>query len=362
MNHNNMTPNGNRRGNGRAPELVTLSVVIVNYKTCQLTLECIQSVYNHSMAYSYEVILLDNASDDLIKTETAEHFPGVRFIETGGNLGYSKANNLGIHNSRGKYVLLLNSDAKLINSSLEEMIRYMEGHSGIGILGPRHVNTKGLFQLSCGKFPTFFSEIARKLVYYRMSVDDYSVRDYLDGVYSNSGPVDWVSGSCLLVRRRVLEEIGLLDERFFMYFEDVDLCARARKRSWNVQFYRHSGVVHHGGASARKNLLMALIENRRSQVYFSRKYYGVLGEWVMRIILLIKYGWNAFRWLGHSAFEKIRQKGGAKSYTMALLAKKIILLALSRIPVTPLEPALQKQDQTKKASTHDVPSFINQQG
>ena len=251
--------------------------------------------------------------------------------------------NLGIQNSHGKKILLLNSDAHASNTVLAEMITYMDAHPRAGVVGPRHVDHEGGFQLSCGSFPTFFTEIVRKLVYYRLSIQDYRLRDHLDGKHSASGAVDWVSGSCLLIRREVLAQTGLLDERFFMYFEDVDLCTRARLKGWEVHYFADKSVSHIGGASVKSNLLFALIENRRSQLYFSHKYYGITGETVIRLILIVKYGFNLLKWgVLFLIYRPVGRRGRdlTDPYVMALLAKKVIVTALGPNNISPLEPAL----------------------
>lgn len=327
------------------PARTGLSIIIVNYQTCKLTLECIESIYRHPPACTFEVILIDNASNDGIEGELRSKFPGVRFLESGENIGFARANNLGIHNSHGEYVMLLNSDARLMPDALSQMMLHMELNPDVGILGPRHVDRHGRFQLSCGKFPTLISEIARKIVYYRLSLNDYRVRDYLDGRYASGERVDWVSGSCMLIRRQVLYDIGLLDERFFMYFEDIDLCRRAQSAAWRVQYLPSVNVTHHGGASARQNLLTVMIENRNSQLHFGRKYYGFAGAALVRALLIVKYGLNLVRWTSLYCLHGLFGRATRRSYTMALLSKKVILKALTFSAFHPVEPALQPQKQ-----------------
>jgi GT2 family glycosyltransferase len=322
------------------PVAISLSIILVNYKTTEFTLKCLQSIYDHPPQCSFEVIVMDNASYDDIEVRVCERFPRVRFLETGENMGFARANNLGIHNSHGRYVVLLNNDTMVIEPIFDEMMAFMENNSGVGILGPRHIDTEGRFQPSSGKFPTFMSEAIRKIIHYRLSVDDYRVRDYLDVKSGNGNHVDWVSGSCLMVRRRTLEDIGLLDERFFMYFEDIDFCRRAQDSGWEVRFISNRSLMHHGGASARKNLMSVLIQNRKSQLYFSGKYYGLLGEWVIRILLLVKYGFNLIRWVAIFGIQKLFGHRGRHAYTMALLSKKVILISLRRVPSRALVPAL----------------------
>ena len=340
---------------------ITLSIIVVNYKTPELTLSCVRSIYANAPQVPFEVIVLDNGSDGSLENELLSAFPAARFLETGSNTGFARAVNLGIQNSHGRYVLLLNSDACISDAALEDMVRYMEGNPRAGVVGPRHVDHEGSFQLSCGKFPTFFTEIVRKLIYYRLSIKDYKLRDYLDGKHSASGPVDWVSGSCLLIRREVLAQTGLLDERFFMYFEDVDLCARVRLKGWEVHYFAGRSISHIGGASVKSNLLFALIENRRSQLYFSRKYYGLTGETVIRLILVAKYGFNLLKWgLLFLIYVPVGRRGRdlTDPYVMALLAKKVIMTALGPNIAVPAEPMLQSSGRNAPSDRPEEAPFL----
>jgi len=324
-----------------APSRVLLTIILVNYKTPEYTIPCLRSIYQFRPRFSFEVIVVDNGSNDELENWILKHFPKVRFLESGGNIGFARANNLGIHNSHGEYILLLNNDSKVTPGLIESLFEHIRQHPEAGVVGPRHIDARGFYQPSCGQFPNFFNEIIRKMVHYRLSVDDYRVRDYIDQVNSGRREVDWVSGSCMMVRREVFYQIGLLDERFFMYFEDIDFCRRVREQSWQVHYLSAWDLVHYGGASAKKNLLFALIENRRSQRYFIRKYFGFLNALLMRIVVSLKYGFNLIKWSCVFGFKKILGFNDRKSYTMALLSKKVMFIALSNVNPKPEEPKLQ---------------------
>ncbi len=314
------------------PSKVVLTILIVNYKTTELTLSCIRSIYDFSPACLYEIVLVDNGSNDDISAQIGEQFPEVRFIETGGNVGFSRANNLGIHNSRGEFVVLLNSDTALIEPIWDAMIDFMRQQTELGVIGCREVDGDGNFQLSCGHFPNFQNEIIRKIMHYRLSINDHKVRDYLDGKFSNLSVVDWVSGSCMMIRRKALEDVGLLDEQFFMYFEDIDFCRRVRDKGWGVRYFPGATICHYGGRSARHNLLHVLVEYRKSQAYFTRKYYGKLGSLLIRIFLIIKYGFHALPWSAVYLFKQICGADSTRAYTMLLLSKKVLAIAVKSIP------------------------------
>lgn len=318
--------------NSRKP--VTLSIVVVNFETPDYTLQCIRSIFENKPSCSFEVIVIDNGSKDNSLDFIRQRAPGTICIETGSNLGFSKANNLGINNARGNFVLLLNSDAKILDNSLDKMLEYLLANPEVGAMGPRQLDGQGKLQLSWGAFPTLVSEAFRKLLHYRLSLNDLKIRDYLEEKYAGSSDVDWVSGSCLIARRQALLDSGLFDGHFFMYFEDIDLCRRIKDGGWRIHYNSGITVLHYGGVSAKRNLLHVLVEYRHSQIYFTSKYYGLSGVSALKMLLLFKYGVNFMRW--GFAYAKSRAFGqqAKESFTKLLLSKKTIELIFKREPTT----------------------------
>ena len=306
-----------------------LSIVVVNFETPDYTLQCLRSIQANPPSCPHEIILIDNGSEDGTLELVRAQVPGVICIETGQNWGFAKANNLGIRNAQGKFVLLLNSDTKILDDSLDRLLRYIEKLPEVGAVGPRQLDGEGKLQLSWGHFPTLVSETFRKLLHHRLSFNDLRIRDYLEEKYSESTRVDWISGSCLLARREVLLQAGLLDEHFFMYFEDIDLCRRIRDTGHEIHYHAEPTLIHYGGISAKKNLARIFVEYRRSQIHFTRKYYGRRGETILRILLLIKYFFNSLRWAGAHCVNLIRQSGHESSYAKLLVCKKTLELVLT---------------------------------
>lgn len=306
-----------------------LSIIIVYYKTYELTMECLRSVMSFMPSFVYEIILVDNWSSDEIGEKVSKDFPNVKFIETGKNCGFSKANNLGIVNSRGRYILLLNSDTKIIEPIFDQLIEYMDSHPEIGAIGPRHLDGNGKHQISYGKFPNIHTEILRKIMHYQISLDDRNIREYLKEFCSKERKVDWLSGSCLLLRRDALKQTGLLDESLFMYFEDIDICKRINDKGWQAHYFPSSTIVHYSGQSVKENVLAGLVEYRHSQLYFSRKYYGIKGEILIRIALFLKFGiLGLFAFLEYS-LRKIFKKNTQDLYIRMLLSKKVLDMVFS---------------------------------
>ncbi len=307
-----------------------LSIIVVNFETPDYTLECVRSIYKNRPHCAFEVIVIDNGSKDGSFESLRAQLPQVLCIETGANLGFSQANNLGINNARGNFILLLNSDTKILDNSLDKMLEYLIANPHVGVLGPRQLQGNGKLQLSWGSFPTLISEAFRKLLHYRLSINDLKIRDYLEEKYAGSTDVDWVSGSCLMARKQAFADAGLLDGRFFMYFEDIDLCRRMKDRDWRIHYNSDITIVHYGGVSAKRNLLRVLVEYRRSQIYFTKKYYGLQGVLGLKFLLFVKY---FFYFINSSLLVLsgwVFRRETKESFTKLVLSKKTIELVFDR--------------------------------
>ncbi len=319
---------------------IVLSVIIVHYKTRELTLQCLRSIREFPPRASFEILLIDNGSQDGIREAVAKEFPEVRLIETGRNDGFSQANNLGIVNSCGKYVLLLNSDTKILEPVFDRLIQLMDSRPEVGAVGPQHVGGDGRHQVSYGKFPDLFSEVLRKIVDYRIALDDLNIRGHIRELCSVEQEVDWLSGSCLFLRRDALLRVGLLDETFFMYFEDIDLCKRLHDMGWKIIFCPMSKILHYSGQSVKENILAGLVAYRQSQIYFARKHYGRRGDYLVRIVLFLKFGVIAFRAFLEFVAQKFLGGSTQPAYIKMLLSKKVFGMIFQRNRLRPAEPVL----------------------
>jgi GT2 family glycosyltransferase len=319
---------------------IILSIIIVHYKTQELTLQCLRSIQEFRPRVVYEILLIDNGSQDRIREAVANEFPEVRLIETGRNDGFSQANNLGIVNAFGKYILLLNSDTKILEPVFDRLVQTLDARPEVGCIGPQHVGGDGRHQVSYGKFPNLFTEILRKIVDYQISLNDPNIRGYLADLCSIEQEVDWLSGSCLLLRREALRQAGLLDETFFMYFEDMDLCKRIRDHGWKVIFYPMSKILHYSGQSVKENILAGLVAYRQSQLYFARKHYGRRGDYIVRSVLFLKFSAIASRALLEFVMNKFLEKDTQSSYVKMLLSKKVFNMIFRRNRMRPAEPIL----------------------
>lgn len=255
-----------------------LSVVIVNWNTCDLLRNCLHSLHR-GQELACEVIVVDNGSSDdsvaMIRTE----FPEVRLIANAENRGFAVANNQGIRVSAGEYIMLLNSDTIVKPGALRGLVYFLDEHPQAGAVGPRLVRPDGTAQpYAFGGDPTLTYLLTRGL-------NQLLFRRYLHNWATDATQeVDWVSGACLVVRRRAIDQVGLLDENIFMYFEDNDWCLRIRKGGWKVYLYPEVEVIHLGGCSLSQNPA-ARAAYGRSLLYFYRKHYSKPARWLVHGLL-----------------------------------------------------------------------------
>jgi N-acetylglucosaminyl-diphospho-decaprenol L-rhamnosyltransferase len=279
-----------------------LSVVIVNWSTRDLLAQCLQSIWDTAGGLDLEVILVDNASTDDSVEMTRRAFPQVQVIANAENVGFVRANNQAMRRARGRYLLLLNSDAEVLPGTLGESVRFMDEHPRAGVLGARLLNTDGTFQASYTPFPTLWREflilsaLGRWLV--RPTYPSHGPQQGLGALRING----YLEGAYLMARREAVDQVGELDERIFMYAEDVDWCYRFLQAGWEVWYLPQVAVIHHGGQSSRKRRRRMEAELYRSRVYFFRKHYGKNAA--LRLRLLI-YAMTGIKTLVHASLRLI---------------------------------------------------------
>jgi len=234
------------------------------------------------------VIVVDNHSGDGSLPMVRDDFAEVKAVAMERNLGYARANNHAIREARGRFLLLLNPDTRLQPGSLDGLVDCLLEHADAGAVGCKQLDDRLRLQLTWGKFPTLLREVIRKAMHHRLAIDGTGVREYLESKYHVPSDVDWVAGSCLLVRREVCNEVGLLDENIFLYFEDIDWCRRIQEARWRVCYTPRTHIIHHGGASANLHQIDAAVEYRASQFYFARKWFGWSGLIAMKGFMLAK--------------------------------------------------------------------------
>jgi GT2 family glycosyltransferase len=242
--------------------VTTVSIIIVSYNTRAHLERCLESLHAALPGAAHEIVVVDNGSIDG-SAEAARRWKDVRVIESGGNVGFARASNIGIRASRGDTLLLLNSDTIVPAGAIDRLLAELDADAHVAVVGPRIVDGQGRAELSFGRMMGPFNEFRQKRLA-RGPVDELTRRRHYP---------DWVSAACLLVRRVDAEAVGLLDERFFMYTEDIDFCAAIRARGRLVLFAPEVQIVHLRGRSAATARAQTNDAYRRSQIAFYEKHH-----------------------------------------------------------------------------------------
>ena len=293
--------------------VMDLSIVVVNWNTSDLLAQCLRSVYDTTGNLDFEVIVVDNASTDGSPEMVRQEFPDATLIANTENLGFAKANNQAILRSLGRYVLLLNSDAFVQENTVEHVVAFMDAHPEAGMAGCKLLYEDGRLQYSCTKFPTLFTELciatqldrlfpkSRSCGRYPMKYWDLDVRE-----------VDVILGAFMLVRAAAIDEVGLMDERYFMYSEEVDWCYRFKEKGWKIYFYPHSEAIHLWGGSTGRIRIEMLTQMYKSRIAFFRKHYGRRSVTLLKLLIglgcLLRIGPGALYYFSRAGSPQIRQK------------------------------------------------------
>lgn len=281
-----------------------LSIVIVNWNTRDYLMACLGSVERHAPADPYEIIVVDNASSDGSAAAVVASFPMVRLIALGENTGYARGNNTGIEASTGSCVLLLNPDTEFRDNSLQRALDILAARPEIGVLAAKLVHPDGRVQRSVRGFPTPFGIACEALGLSHLFPQSRLISAYrmpwFD--YERASEVDQPMASFLMIRRSVLETVGLMDPAFPIFFNDVDWCFRAKKAGVRILFDPSVSVVHHGGASTRLVSAAMAWESRRSLLAYMRKHYRGL-----RYLPLYGIAWAA-SWVYAAAVSAKRRR------------------------------------------------------
>jgi len=252
-----------------------VSIVIVSYNARADLERCLASLASNRPVASHEVIVVDNASTD--GSGDAARAAGVQVIDAGQNLGFARANNIGIRASHGRNVLLLNSDTVVPAGAVDGLLSELTGEPAIAVVGPRLVDVTGRAELSFGSMIGPINEMRQKR----------RARGDVDALTRTRRYPDWVSGACLLVRRADADAVGLLDERYFMYTEDVDFCAAMRARGRRILFTPTAEIVHLRGRSAAADPAAARLAFDRSRLAFYEKHHPIWAP-VLRLYLRLR--------------------------------------------------------------------------
>ncbi|MDY7076453.1 MAG: glycosyltransferase family 2 protein [Chloroflexota bacterium] len=285
--------------------MVELSIVIVSWNVRDLLRQCLRSISSLSSSLSSEIIVVDNGSADGSVEMVQAEFPSVRVITNVDNRGFPTAINQGIGVAQGRYIFLLNPDTEVVDDALGTMVTFADVHSDVGIIGPQLLDPDGSVQSSRRRFPTLATAFFEStwLTHYapRSLLRHYQMLDTPDNATQD---VDWVDGAAFMARRKAVEQVGLMDEGFFMYSEELDWCRRFRETGWRVVYLPAARIVHHRGKSSEQVVAASHIHFQTSKVRYFRKYHGRTVAEMLRLFLLGNYAWQlgleGVKWLvGH---------------------------------------------------------------
>ncbi len=282
-----------------------LSIVLVNYKMRDPLLACLESVAADAAGMAWEAVVVDNDSRDGSREAVARRFPAARYIANDRNLGYARAVNQGLAATTGRYALVMNPDCDVRPGALGALLRCLEARADAAVVGPKILDGAGKLEYSCRAFPDHST-----LLFNRYSLltalfprNPYSRRYLLlDWDHASAREVDWLSGACMMVRRRAVERVGPMDEQFFMFNEDVDWCRRFKLAGWKVVYEPAAVVVHHIGASRSKVAPRVILERHRGMIHYFHKHHPAPApvSWLVDGLLMMRAGLmvaaNALRW------------------------------------------------------------------
>lgn len=276
---------------------IDLSICIVTYNARDYLVECLRSIYENTHL-KFEIIVVDNGSNDGVAEMLGDDFPEITLIQNQGNLGYTRPMNQALRTASGSFLMQLNPDTLILPGSLDCLVRYLEGHPDVGICGPKVLNRDGTLQKPCRRGESrpwavisYFSGLHAlfpKSKFFGGYLMNYMGED-------ETHEVAGVSGSCMLIRRDVADQIGYLDERFFAYQEDADYCFRAKQAGWEVYYVPASKIIHYGGkGGSRIKPYRSIYEWHRSYWLFYRKNYAsdylFIFNWFYYLAILFKLG------------------------------------------------------------------------
>lgn len=265
---------------------IKLSIVIVNLNTVDLTEGCIKSIYEHKLNFPFEILVTDNGSNDgsveMLKKYDSK-YKNFTAIFNDSNTGYAKANNQGIRKSKGEYILLLNNDTVVYKNSLNKLVEFARNCPDAGVVGSKLLNIDGTLQMSCFNFPTITNAIKEYFLGQKGLFDKFAP------LGNSPSTVDSVVGAVFLITPEAKKRVGILDERYFAYFEDIDYCRQTWKKGLKVYYLPESQITHYHGATFKK--LADEGERWKKLIPSSITYHGLIKHYIINVII-----WSGQKW------------------------------------------------------------------
>jgi GT2 family glycosyltransferase len=269
--------------------MMDLSIIIVDWNTKEYLLPCLKSIFEEGQGTGWEVIVVDNGTRDGSREELKKVFPSAHLIENEKNFGFAKAANQGLQKASGRYALLLNPDTQVKSGAIERLVSFMDAHSDVGVAGAQLLNADGTKQNSIANFPSLGTELLNKSLLRWLFPKKFPGKERN---YSEPIEVDSVIGACMMVRRDTLDQVGLLDEDYFLFLEETDWCYRMKKAGWKIYHVPQAEIYHFQGKSAETVKKRARVEFYRSRYHFFKKNRGNLQWFFLLIGLMIRLGFQ----------------------------------------------------------------------
>jgi GT2 family glycosyltransferase len=266
----------------RDQKLPELSIIIVSFNDKSHLEECLSSIEENVQNINFEILIVDNNSSDGSQEFIKQNYPEIKLISNQENVGFAVALNRGIRHSEGEFFLFLNTDTIIYAEALSLLLEELKSSPGIGAVGPALLRGENAYQVSFGRRVSFISEIFQRFFlnpFYKLWLKSVQKRK----------EVGWLSAACFMTRREVVEEVGLFDEKFFLYFEDIDLCYRIRSKGWSLIFFPQARVFHKGGTTTRQDKVQSRFEYRKSQLYFYQKHNSKVSLFLLRFYLRLNF-------------------------------------------------------------------------
>ncbi len=302
--------------------MTRLSAIVVSWNTRDLLRRCLESLCASSgEGGQLELLVVDNGSTDGSPEMVRSDFPGATLIANGQNLGFARANNQAIARAEGQHLLLANTDTEMVGSAVADMVRYADEHPDVAVVGPQLLNADGSVQSSRRSFPTASTAFLESTVLQRWLPNHPAVRRYylLDSPDGETQEVDWLVGACLLVRGEACRQVGLMDEGYFMYSEEMDWCRRFSDAGWKIVYLPTARVIHYEGQSSGKDPYHRHTRFQYSKCRYFEKHRGPRFAQLLRVFLLGNY---LFLWLEDAAeLVLLRRNRSMRRERMSVLAK-----------------------------------------
>lgn len=292
-----------------------VSIVTVSWNVKELILECIQSVYEKTQNYSFEIIIVDNDSKDGTPEAIEKKYPEVKLLKNKNNSGITVANNQGIKASKGQYICLLNPDTHLINNAIDLLVKYLEENTSVSAVGPQSINFGNVIEESCRKgsmsiWTEFLDMTTLTARFPKNRIISRHRLGYWDHMSIRS--VDHIATECFIVRKNLLNQIGVMDEQFFMYGDDTDFCRRIKNSGGEIIYFPHAKIFHHKGSSSKQNSEIPIVVKESYYKYFSKHhgvFYALCYRFTVGIIgLLLLIYWNTIFFIANKEKKVVIRK------------------------------------------------------